>query len=119
MAQQGQADGYYDSRNTYQEDQTPQGPPPKSYAPPQQGYDQQYQAPQPPQQDFNQQYHTPQQGHEPKYALHPPTYGEAFVPPQDSNQDFKETFKIQKPKWNDLWAGLLVRTHSESDHRHH
>lgn len=39
----------------------------------------------------------------------PPTYGQNFVPPQDSKQTFHQTFKIEKPKYNDLWAGLLVR----------
>ncbi len=101
MAQQGQAAGYYDDRNTYQEYQATQGPPPP----------QEYQSPPPPQQNYGQPYNAPQQGYEPKYGgQQPPTYGEAFNPPQHPNQDFKETFKIQKPKWNDLWAGLLVRT---------
>ena len=104
MAQQGQSADYYDSRNTYQEYQPPQGAAPQSYQsypPPEQDYGQQYQPPQQQQQQQQGQY-------EPKYTQQPPTYGEAFKPPQDSNQDFKDTFKIQKPKWNDLWAGLLV-----------
>jgi hypothetical protein len=98
MAHQGQAADYYDNRDTYQEYQPPQGAPSQgyqSYPPPQQGYDQQYKPPQ-------------QTQYEPKYNAQPPTYGENFNAPQDSNQDFKDTFKIQKPKWNDLWAGLLV-----------
>ena len=110
MAQHGQADGYYDTRNTYQEYQPPQGAPPVGY----QGTEPQgyvggpgYQGG-PPQQGYGQQYHTPQPGPEPKYSQQPPTYGEAFSAPQNSEQEFKNTFKIPKPKWNDLWAGLLV-----------
>lgn len=43
------------------------------------------------------------------YSEAPPTYGATFVPPQTNKQDFQQTFKIAKPKWNDLWAGILVR----------
>lgn len=28
--------------------------------------------------------------------------------PQDNKQSFEQTFKIEKPKLNDLWAGILV-----------
>lgn len=109
MAQHGQADGYYDNRNTYQEYQPPQGAPPQDYqGSPPQGY---VGGPPPPQ-GYGQQYQTPQPGPEPKFSQQPPTYGEGFNAPQDSNQDFKDTFKIKKPKWNDLWAGLLVTTNT-------
>lgn len=27
----------------------------------------------------------------------------------DEKQSFDQTFKVEKPKWNDLWAGVLVR----------
>jgi hypothetical protein len=27
----------------------------------------------------------------------------------ENKQTFEETFKIARPKWNDLWAGILVR----------
>lgn len=105
MAQSGQAASYYNSSNTYQEYAPPQAAPPQGY----QSYPEQPNYAQQPQ------YQPPQQAqHEPKYNIQPPTYGEAFNPPQDSNQDFKDTFKIQKPKWNDLWAGLLV---SHATHR--
>lgn len=26
----------------------------------------------------------------------------------DEKHSFEQTFKIEKPKWNDLWAGVLV-----------
>jgi hypothetical protein len=111
MAQQGQAAGYYDDRNTYQEYQAPQGPPPaqeyQSPPPPQPSNGQLYVGG-PPAPNNGQQYGAPQQEYEQKYGQQPPTYGEAFNPPQHSDQDFKDTFKITKPKWNDLWAGLLV-----------
>lgn len=46
---------------------------------------------------------------EQNYCEAPPTYGATFVPPQTNKQDFQQTFKVTKPKWNDLWAGILVR----------
>ncbi|RDW91022.1 hypothetical protein BP5796_02187 [Coleophoma crateriformis] len=90
----GAADDYY-SNGTQQQDitmqqqqqkyidpepkQPQQYPPPQGYPPPQQGY-----APQgaPPQ-------YTPQ-----------PNYG-------NDKQDFTQTFQVNKPKWNDLWAAIL------------
>lgn len=35
----------------------------------------------------------------------PPTYGQQYG--SDHKPAFEETFKIEKPKWNDLWAGAL------------
>ena len=98
MAHQGQAADYYSQdigQAPYQ----------------QQGYQQQYPPPNGPPQGYAQPYAPPQQPYqpqEPKYGMQPPTYGQNFVPPQDDKQSFQETFKIQKPKFNDLWAGLLV-----------
>jgi hypothetical protein len=92
---QGQAAGYYQN---YQ-----QGPP-QDY-----GNNYGYQAPQgpPPQQNYSQGYQqsAPQQNYEDpsKYTQPAPTY----QPPQDSKEGFDQTFKVEKPKWNDLWAGLL------------
>ena len=121
----GQASDYYNTQNSYQEYQPPQAPPPtqgyqggepQGYVggpPPAQDY-QAYAPPQaaPPNQGYQQQYQSPPQGEynsaEPKYSTQPPTYGQNFSPPQDDKQSFQQTFKIQKPKWNDLWAGLLV-----------
>ena len=100
MAQQGQSASYYNEQNNYQDSYQPPQQPPQSY---QQGYA-------PPQGAPTQQYHTPQQPqyeNKQDYPQQPPTYGTSFNPPQDSNQDFKDTFEIKKPKWNDLWAGLL------------
>jgi hypothetical protein len=69
--------------------------------PPPQGYEQ-YEQPQ------NHGYPPPQQPPPNKtnegYAQ-PPTYGQNF----DNKEDFQQTFKIEKPKFNDLWAGILVR----------
>ena len=49
------------------------------------------------------------QQQEPEYDHGPPSYGATFNAPQkDNKQDFNQTFKINKPKWNDLWAGLLL-----------
>lgn len=63
-----------------------------------------YQQQQPPQQ-YNQQPYT-----EGQYGQPPPG-----GPQQNYNQNygekpmFEQQFKIEKPKWNDLWAGILVR----------
>lgn len=32
----------------------------------------------------------------------------AYAPPQDGKGSFDQAFKIEKPKWNDLWAGVLL-----------
>lgn len=43
-----------------------------------------------------------------------PAVGQAQYNGQQAPQDlgekrtFDQTFKIEKPKWNDLWAGVLV-----------
>ena len=51
-----------------------------------------------------------------QYQQAPPNYGQNYnsgPPPQpqmngDGKQTFDQTFKIDKPKYNDLWAGILV-----------
>ncbi|KIX96302.1 uncharacterized protein Z520_08080 [Fonsecaea multimorphosa CBS 102226] len=94
MAHQGQAADYYNQNMAgapYEQQNYQQYPPPTT-AP-----QQPYYTPQP-----------PQQPQEPKYSVAPPTYGDNFVAPQDDKQTFQETFKIQKPKFHDLWAGLLL-----------
>lgn len=58
---------------------------------------------------------------QPKYNQAPPQYGNgngnSYAPPiyapqnysaQGEKQDFNQAFKVDKPKWNDWWAGLLV-----------
>lgn len=35
--------------------------------------------------------------------------GDGYGAAIDEKYDFDQKFKIQKPKWNDLWAGILVR----------
>ena len=49
-----------------------------------------------------------QQPQEMKSGYAPPTYGQDFHMPQDNKQSFEQTFKVEKPKLNDLWAGILV-----------
>ena len=53
----------------------------------------------------------------PNYQQPPPTYGQSYstAPPAqgpvggyDGKQTFDEAFKLEKPKYNDLWAGILV-----------
>jgi hypothetical protein len=50
----------------------------------------------------------PQQPQEVKTGFAPPTYGQDFNMTQDNKQTFEQTFKVEKPKLNDLWAGILV-----------
>jgi hypothetical protein len=50
----------------------------------------------------------PQQQHNNNYGggmPPPPNYGQAYG--ADQKPQFEEAFKIEKPKWNDLWAGIL------------
>ena len=59
------------------------------------------------QQDYNQP-HQNGQG----YSQPPPNYGQNFNPrPEmngyDNKPTFEQAFKIDKPKYNDWWAGLL------------
>jgi hypothetical protein len=91
MAHHGRADDYYNGtdQGAYQQYQAPQGPPPAQRM--QYGQQQQYGM------------------QEQKYSQAPPTYRQNFNLPQDSKQDFQQTFKVDKPKYHDLWAGILVR----------
>ena len=46
------------------------------------------------------------------YPQQPPDYNQQqqHAPPMsDNKQTFEQAFKVVKPKWNDLWAGVLVR----------
>ncbi|KAI5246656.1 DUF580-domain-containing protein [Aureobasidium subglaciale] len=99
----GEANSYY---------QMPDGDRQKDYPmQPQQAYNQNgqqhYQ-----QQNFQQQnYQEPYQNGQ-GYSQPPPNYGQNFNPrPEmngyDNKPTFEQAFKIDKPKWNDWWAGLL------------
>ncbi|KAL8677749.1 MAG: hypothetical protein Q9186_005859 [Xanthomendoza sp. 1 TL-2023] len=66
------------------------------------------------QQSYNNGYQQPQYppGPDPKYQQPPPNYGQNY---QDTvqaggggKQTFEQAFKIDKPKYNDLWAGILL-----------
>lgn len=96
MANQGQAADYYNDTS---------GPkyPPQSQ--------QQYNAPQgpPPQQQYNQgppqQYN---QGPPQNNAMPaPPGYGQNFGYNADQKPSFNQAFKVDKPRYNDLWAAIL------------
>lgn len=39
----------------------------------------------------------------------PPAYSYNPPKPNDEKYGFDQAFKIEKPKYNDLWAGILVR----------
>ncbi|KAF1987518.1 duf580 domain-containing protein [Aulographum hederae CBS 113979] len=54
-------------------------------------------------------------GYEQKYPQQPPQYGQNYDAPNGQEQgqygekqDFNQTFKLDKPKLNDLWAGILL-----------
>lgn len=86
----GEAASYYNSTQGYQSSEQP-------------AYQQQQPwAPQYPMQ-------TSGNGHGSELPQPPPSYGQNFTAPTDGKQSFEQTFKIQKPKFNDIWAGLLVR----------
>ena len=53
----------------------------------------------------------------PNYQQQPPTYdtrpkygNDGPATNYDGKQTFDQTFKVEGPKWNDLWAGILVRS---------
>ena len=102
----GQAASYYDQNQSFQPGYGNGYPPqqPGNGYPPQQpnpGYGNGYAPNQP---DPGYQYNGGNNTHEPKQQQQqgpPPTYNQAVY-------GFDEAFKVEKPKWNDLWAGLLV-----------
>ncbi|KAI9722482.1 MAG: putative choline transporter, neither null mutation nor overexpression affects choline transport [Chrysothrix sp. TS-e1954] len=54
----------------------------------------------------------PPQNQQPMYNQPPPNYGQNYGPMQDfggadGKGTFNQAFKLDKPKWNDLWAGIL------------
>lgn len=55
-----------------------------------------------------------QGANQPKYEQVPPNYGQGFqynngTPQADGKQTFAQAFSLDKPKYNDIWAGILVR----------
>lgn len=99
------------SNSYYNQNQTQYQPPQQYASPPApQSYGQYNQAP-------NQGYPPPegyppphqQSNNDPKFTQMVPGYEQNFNPPMDEKQDFQQTFKIEKPKFNDVWAGVLVR----------
>ncbi|KJX95679.1 protein pns1 [Zymoseptoria brevis] len=92
----GQAQGYYNEQQQYNN-----APPPKQY--------QQYEQGPPPQQYQQQQYQQYDNGGPgPQEQMpNPPSYGQNYSSP-DGKAGFEQTFKVERPKWNDLWAGALL-----------
>ena len=97
----GQAASYYNNEGFVH----PQPQPQQSaygYNTGQSNYQQPNYQPQPQyQQNFQ-----PQPGYQPPVEAKPPPEYQQNVP--QSGYSFDQAFKIEKPKWNDLWAGLLV-----------
>lgn len=102
-----QPGGYYNNNNNYPP------PPPNSYQmnpmPTDGNYGQQpqygYGGPPPPQQygnGYGDGGYAPPQGPPPNGYKPPPTDGYGGPPPS-----YDEVFKVQKPKYNDWWAGIL------------
>ncbi|KGO70601.1 hypothetical protein PITC_051950 [Penicillium italicum] len=93
----GQAANYYN--------EVPQGQPPQ----PNYGYEQQhgnYQQPNNPPAPYPQPNYQQPTYQQPAAEPKPPPQYHQNVP--DSGYSFDQAFKIEKPKWNDLWAGLLL-----------
>ena len=60
-----------------------------------------------------------QYGQQPQYGQPPPSYDQNNTKPTTGpqmeagaggKQSWDQTFKLDKPKYNDLWAGILVHT---------
>lgn len=43
----------------------------------------------------------------PSYMPPPPSYSQNFHGDGESKPNFDQAFKVEKPKWNDIWAGIL------------
>ena len=50
----------------------------------------------------------------PNYGVNAPYAGQPLG--GDGKQTFEQTFKLEKPKYNDLWAGILVGFHQYYAH---
>lgn len=98
----GEADSYYHPNNSNQGNV----PPPQ--------YDGQHGYGQPYGQQYGQPYEQPQPVYNGYQAPPPPEQQQPYARPPngyggaDEKQSFDQTFKIEKPKWNDVWAGILV-----------
>ena len=73
----------------------------------------------PPQGGYNTKYGNPQyqmqnpQDESQKHQQQPPEYGQNYGPNNGraaygEKPTFEQAFMIERPKWNDLWAGILV-----------
>lgn len=96
MANQGEANGYYNNTNEGDKYPPPQGQPPNNYQ-----QEQQYQQYQQSQANYNQQQ---------QYSQAPPQYGpnQAAFNQGAEKPTFDQAFKVEKPKFNDWWAGALL-----------
>jgi len=56
------------------------------------------------------------------YPQQPPQYSQTYdansYDPNGEKVGFNQAFRIEKPRWNDLWAGILVRTLSFHSGKH-
>ncbi|KAL3428450.1 hypothetical protein PVAG01_01959 [Phlyctema vagabunda] len=88
----GAADSYYQGQQNMGMPPTQQQQQQQPYYPPPQGHPQQYQGGPPDQ----------SQGYPPapQYGAHQPNYS-------PEKQDFTQTFQVDRPKYNDLWAAIL------------
>lgn len=105
----GESDNYYNPQGNFQQQQQGNYQQGNYQQQQQQGYQQNAYPPQPPQNSYQQPQNASQQPPQNGYQQPPPENG--FAPQQYSGDEkgaFEQQFKVQKPKWNDLWAGILV-----------
>lgn len=86
MAGRGEASDYYNDANGQRGD---------------------YQMQQPQQAYGGQQYGGQPKYEPPQHMPAPPTYGDNFGN-WSEKPTFDQAFKVQKPKWNDIWAGIAL-----------
>ena len=101
----GEADEYYDQEAQRGNPQYQQGGGGGGY---QQGGYQQNSYQQNGQYQNGDQFQQGSYGPPPPYSYNPPIQNETY--------SFNDAFKIEKPKAHDLWAGILVRSFSNSSH---
>ncbi|CAH0018348.1 unnamed protein product [Clonostachys rhizophaga] len=102
----GEADSYFNNSAQQQQQQQPQQQD-RSYGGPQYGQ-QQYGQPQYGGQQQYAQPSGPPPGPPPPTNYAPQGNGYGYGGRIDEKPQFEETFKIEKPKYNDVWAGILL-----------
>ena len=105
----GEADDYYTPNQRGQQNQPQYN---QQYN--QQWDQQQYYQQQPPPPQASYAYQGPPQDYQQQQPPPPPPPANGYGQPGPHDEynekpSFEQTFKVDKPKWNDKWAGILVR----------